>query len=98
MIGQTSHMIPLLIGTLLAYAVSNSMALSIYDALLQIKNLPFLPAMSGFSAYNLTAKDLMNENFTYLTKHAKIADLAIIISKLGFHPVTIPVVQSEEKK
>lgn len=34
MIGQTSHMIPLLVGTLTAYAISNSMALSIYDALL----------------------------------------------------------------
>ena len=98
MIGQTSHMIPLLVGTLMAYAVSNSMSVSIYDALLQIKNLPFLPALSGFSSYNLTAKDLMNENFAFLTHDSKLADVAIIITRLGFNPATIPVVDSEAKK
>ena len=67
-IGQTSHMVPLLVGTLMAYAISNSMALSVYDALLEIKNLPFLPTMTGsVSTFTLTAKELMNENFLYLT-------------------------------
>ena len=60
-------MIPLLVGTLLAYAVSNSLSLSVYDALLEIKNLPFLPTMTGVSTYSLTAKELMNENFLFLT-------------------------------
>jgi len=79
-IGQTSHMIPLLVGTLMAYAISNSMALSVYDALLEIKNLPFLPTMTGVSTYSLTAKELMNENFLYLTQDSNIADIAIIVS------------------
>lgn len=61
-------MVPLLVGTLMAYAISNSMALSVYDALLEIKNLPFLPTMTGsVSTFTLTAKELMNENFLYLT-------------------------------
>jgi chloride channel 2 len=98
MIGQTSHMVPLLVGTLMAYAVSNSLSISIYDALLEIKNLPFLPTLSGMSTYSLTAKDLINENFLFLTKDAKLADVAIIITKLGFTPATIPVVDSEAKK
>ena len=98
MIGQTSHMVPLLVGTLMAYAVSNALSISIYDALLEIKNLPFLPTLSGMSTYSLTAKDLMNENFLYLTRDAKLADVAIIISRIGFTPATIPVVDSETKK
>jgi chloride channel 2 len=98
MIGQTSHMVPLLVGTLMAYAVSNALSISIYDALLEIKNLPFLPTLSGMSTYSLTAKDLINENFLYLTKDSKLADVAIIITKLGFTPATIPVVESETKK
>jgi len=73
-------MIPLLVGTLMAYAVSNSIALSIYDALLEIKNLPFLPTMSGVTTYSLTAKDLMNENFLYLTSDSSISDIAIIVN------------------
>ena len=91
-------MVPLLVGTLMAYAVSNSLSISIYDALLEIKNLPFLPTLSGMSTYSLTAKDLMNENFLFLTRDAKLADVAIIITKLGFTPATIPVVDSEAKK
>ena len=50
-IGQTSHMIPLLVGTLMAYAISNSLALSVYDAILEIKNLPFLPTATGVDTY-----------------------------------------------
>lgn len=73
-------MVPLLVGTLLAYAVSNSLSLSVYDALLEIKNLPFLPTMTGVSTYSLTAKELMNENFLYLTQDSTIADIAIVVS------------------
>ncbi len=91
-------MVPLLVGTLMAYAISNSMSLSVYDALLEIKNLPFLPTISGVNTYSLTAKDLMNENFLYLTRDSKLADVAIIITRLGFKPATIPVVASENKK
>jgi predicted transcriptional regulator len=97
-IGQTSHMIPLLVGTLMAYAISNSLALSVYDALLEIKNLPFLPTVTGVNTYSLTAKDLMNENFLYLTSQSKVSDVAIIVSKVGFKPITIPVVESDNKK
>lgn len=97
-IGQTSHMIPLLVGTLMAYAVSNSIALSVYDALLEIKNLPFLPTMSGVTTYSLTAKDLMNENFLYLTSESKISDIAIIVNQVGYRPATIPVVETANRK
>lgn len=64
----------------MAYAISNSIALSVYDALLEIKNLPFLPTLSGVNTYNLTAKDLMNENFLYLSSESKISDVAIIVN------------------
>ena len=97
-IGQTSHMIPLLVGTLMAYAISNSLALSVYDAILEIKNLPFLPTATGVNTYQLTAKDLMNENFLYLTYDSIVADVAIIVGKVGFKPVTIPVVRTDTQK
>ena len=91
-------MIPILVGVLLSYAVASSMALSAYDALIEIKNLPFLPSLSGSSTYQLNAKDLMNENFLYLTKQSKLADIAIIIGKVGSQIYTVPVVESECKK
>lgn len=40
-------MIPILIGTLLGYAVSNSLAMSVYDVILEMKNLPFLATLNS---------------------------------------------------
>lgn len=91
-------MIPILIGVLLAYAVSASMSVSAFDALIEIKNLPFLPSFTGYSTYHLTAKDLMNANFLYLTKFSKLADIAVIISKVGQMQYTVPVVEADNKK
>lgn len=93
MIGQTSHMIPVLTGVLLSYAVSSSMSLSAFDALIEIKNLPFLPTTTGFSTYHLTAKDLMSRNFLHLTlENSKMADIAVIIAKVAHSLYTVPVV------
>ncbi|TNV72891.1 hypothetical protein FGO68_gene2426 [Halteria grandinella] len=98
-IGNTSHMIPILIGVLLSYAVSSSLSLSAFDALIEIKNLPFLPTLTGYSTYHLNAKDLMNKNFLYLTKHASsLGDIATIIAKVGHTAYTVPVVDSDYKK
>lgn len=91
-------MIPILIGVLLSYAVASSMALSAFDALIDIKNLPFLPSLTGYSTYHLTAKDLMNENFFYLAQNSRLSDLAIIMGKVGMYPYTIPIVESESRK
>lgn len=92
-------MIPILIGVLLSYAVSSSLSVSAFDSLIEIKNLPFLSTVTGYSTYHLTAKDLMNQNFLYLTKiGAKLADIAVIIAKVGHTAYTIPVVESDFKK
>jgi hypothetical protein len=92
-------MIPILIGVLLSYAVSSSLCLSAFDALIDIKNLPFLSTTTGYSTYHLTAKDLMNRNFLYLTHDtSKLADIAVIISKVAHSVYTVPVVESDNKK
>ncbi len=96
--GQTNHMIPILVGVLLSYSVASTLALSAFDALIDIKNLPYLPSLTGYSTFHLTAKDLMNESFMYLTKNARLSDLAVIISKVGFTTYTVPVVESESRK
>jgi chloride channel 2 len=58
--GQTTHMIPVLIGVLMSYAVANALAMSIFDVILEMKNIPFLPTLTSVSTYNKTAGDLMN--------------------------------------
>ena len=60
-------MIPVLIGVLVAYAVANSLAMPIFEVILEMKNLPFLPSLTSIATYNKTAGDMMNTNFLYLT-------------------------------
>ena len=96
--GQTSHMIPVLISVLCSYCIANQMAKSIFDVMLELKNLPFLPQLTNVKSYAQTAGDLMNKNFMYLTKNATLGDLTVIIGKVGSQPYTIPVVESEVRK
>lgn len=53
--GSLSHSVPVLIGVLVSYAISNSLAMSVFDVLLDMKNLPYLPALRSVEHYNLTA-------------------------------------------
>jgi hypothetical protein len=92
-------MIPILTGVLLSYAVSSALCQSAFDVLIDIKNLPFLSTTSGYSTYHLTAKDLMNRNFLYLTHdQSKLGDIAVIIAKVAHSVYTVPVVESDSKK
>ena len=92
-------MIPILIGVLLSYAISSSLSISAFDALIEIKNLPFLSTTTGYSTYHLTAKELMNRNFLYLTHDtSKLADIAVILAKVAHSVYTVPVVESDSNK
>lgn len=58
--GQTSFLLPVLLSTLVAYSVSGIFSISIYDLLLTLSGLPFLPRVYNSSVYSLSAGDLMH--------------------------------------
>jgi hypothetical protein len=80
--GQISHIVPVLLGVLLANLVVNNLAMSAFDVILEFKNLPYLATLGSVSIYKMKAKDLMNRNFFYLTKESRIAEIPVIISKV----------------
>jgi H+/Cl- antiporter ClcA len=41
--GQIHYFLPMIVSVLVSYSVSNFFSMSIYDALLEIKGLPYLP-------------------------------------------------------
>ncbi|EPR59785.1 chloride transporter, chloride channel (ClC) family protein [Toxoplasma gondii GT1] len=57
--GKLSHMIPVLLAVLIAYGVNGFFTISIYDVMLLIKDLPYVPKLKSMHAYNLQAKDIM---------------------------------------
>ena len=81
-----------------SYAVSNSLAMSIFDVLLDMKGLPYLPALRSVALYNQKACNIMNPNFLYLTINSKIKDIVIILKYLGLKSKSIPIVESEKNK
>ena len=89
---------PLLICVLVSYAISNSLSVSFFDLLLDMKNLPYIPALRSKEAYSMDAGDIMNRNFIYLTRDSTLSDIAILLQYVGTQPKSIPVVETPEQK
>ncbi len=94
--GQVTFLMPLLLCVLVSYAIGNSLSISFFDLLLDMKNLPYIPALKSKEAYNLEAGDIMNRNFLYLTKTSTLSDIAILLQYVGNQPKSIPVVETPE--
>jgi chloride channel 2 len=65
--GQLNHMIPVLGGVLIARAIAPAFSVPIYDLLMSIKALPYLPAAKLNELYNRTAVELIDPHCKYLT-------------------------------
>jgi hypothetical protein len=96
--GELSYMIPVLFAVLLSYAISNSLAMSIFDVLLDMKDIPYLPALRSVEQYKLTASNIMNKNYLYLTMNSQLSDIIVLLQHLGPRSKSIPVVETEEDK
>ena len=96
--GQLSHMVPVLIAVLISYAVSESLSMGIFDVLLDMKGLPYLPALRSVDQYNMKASDIMNKNFFYFTLDSKFSDIVVLLQHIGPRPKSIPVLENEQTK
>lgn len=70
---------PLLVCVLFSYAIGNTLSISFFDLLLDMKGLPYMPALRSTAMYNMDASDIMNRNFLYLTRDSTLSDIAIIL-------------------
>lgn len=99
MLGQVQPlMIPVSIGLLVAYWCTTGVAMGLFDVIIEFKNFPYMPSLGSLQAYSLTASDIMNKNFMYLSKQSTLSDIPAILSKTQEASVTIPVVESQQKK
>lgn len=81
--GQVTHVIPILIAVLLANAVSGLLTPSMYDSMIIIKGLPYLPDLvshnSGF--YNVYIEDFMDEDVCYIYNRMTYKELIKLLKK-----------------
>ncbi|XP_058600729.1 chloride channel protein 2b isoform X3 [Onychostoma macrolepis] len=79
--GQISHILPIMIAVILANAVAQSLQPSIYDSIIRIKKLPYLPELGWghHEKYNIRVEDIMVRNVRYITLNSTYRDLHEIL-------------------
>ncbi|XP_076000985.1 chloride channel protein 2a isoform X1 [Genypterus blacodes] len=75
--GQISHILPVMIAVILANAVAQSLQPSLYDSIIRIKKLPYLPelGMGHHEKYNIRVEDIMVRDVRFITLNSCYRDL-----------------------
>ncbi|XP_030017277.1 chloride channel protein 2a [Sphaeramia orbicularis] len=75
--GQISHILPVMIAVILANAVAQSLQPSLYDSIIRIKKLPYLPelGMGHHEKYNIRVEDIMVRDVRFITLTSCYRDL-----------------------
>uniref|UniRef100_A0A7N6AZI4 Chloride channel, voltage-sensitive 2a n=1 Tax=Anabas testudineus TaxID=64144 RepID=A0A7N6AZI4_ANATE len=75
--GQISHILPVMIAVILANAVAQALQPSLYDSIIRIKKLPYLPelGMGHHEKYNIRVEDIMVRDVRFITLNSSYRDL-----------------------
>uniref|UniRef100_A0A8C7WB64 Chloride channel 2c n=1 Tax=Oncorhynchus mykiss TaxID=8022 RepID=A0A8C7WB64_ONCMY len=94
--GQISHILPVMIAVILANAVAQSLQPSLYDSLIMIKKLPYLPELGWghHEKYNIRVEDIMIRDVMYITLNCCYRDLHDVL--LTGHLKTLALLESSE--
>ncbi|XP_035386761.1 chloride channel protein 1 [Electrophorus electricus] len=94
--GQISHILPMMVAVILANMVAQSLQPSLYDSIIQVKKLPYLPEL-GFghiSKYNIFVEDIMLKKVKFVSLQSTYSELLHLLETTTFK--TIPLVDSKE--
>nr|XP_033781550.1 chloride channel protein 1 isoform X2 [Geotrypetes seraphini] len=94
--GQISHILPMMVAVILANMVAQSLQPSLYDSIIQVKKLPYLPDLSWshISKYNIFVEDIMVRDVKFIAANCKYRDLQTILQECTLK--TLPLVDSAE--
>ncbi|KAK7882801.1 hypothetical protein WMY93_028975 [Mugilogobius chulae] len=75
--GAISHILPVMIAVILANAVAQALQPSLYDSIIRIKKLPYLPELGWghHEKYNIRVEDIMVRDVRYITLNCTYRDL-----------------------
>ena len=95
--GQIAHSLPVLIAVILANMVAQCLQPSMYDSIIQMKQLPFLPDIVSASRdfYDITAEHIMQTKLSYICWRQPYKEVYSIIRSLSKNEV-VPLVESHE--
>ncbi|XP_055620325.1 chloride channel protein 2 isoform X2 [Toxorhynchites rutilus septentrionalis] len=99
MTGQITHIVPVMIASLVSNAVAALLQPSMYDSIILIKKLPYLPDLlpSGSGMYNIYVEDFMVREVKYIWKGISYQRLKEIL-KTNKGLRSLPIVDSPDNK
>ncbi|EAT42523.1 AAEL005950-PA, partial [Aedes aegypti] len=97
MTGQITHIVPVMIASLVSNAVAALLQPSMYDSIILIKKLPYLPDLlpSGSGMYNIYVEDFMVRDVKFIWKGISYQKLKEIL-KANKGLRSLPIVDSPE--
>ncbi|XP_075759492.1 chloride channel protein 1 isoform X1 [Pelodiscus sinensis] len=94
--GQISHILPMMVAVILANMVAQSLQPSLYDSIIQVKKLPYLPDLGWnyISKYNIFVEDIMVCDVKFISSTCTYKDLQTLLQSTTVK--TLPLVDSPE--
>uniref|UniRef100_A0A670ZPN6 Chloride voltage-gated channel 1 n=1 Tax=Pseudonaja textilis TaxID=8673 RepID=A0A670ZPN6_PSETE len=94
--GQIAHILPMMVAVILANMVAQSLQPSLYDSIIQVKKLPYLPDLgwNQISKYNIFVEDIMVSDVKFISSNCKYRDLKDVLQNTTVS--TFPLVDSPD--
>ncbi|XP_051575050.1 chloride channel protein 1-like isoform X2 [Myxocyprinus asiaticus] len=94
--GQIAHILPMMVAVILANMVAQGLQPSLYDSIIQVKKLPYLPELGigHISKYNIFVEDIMVKKIKFLSPQSTYSELKNLLETTSLK--TIPLVDSKE--
>uniref|UniRef100_A0A8D0CTJ9 Chloride channel, voltage-sensitive 1a n=1 Tax=Sander lucioperca TaxID=283035 RepID=A0A8D0CTJ9_SANLU len=94
--GQISHILPMMVAVILANMVAQGLQPSLYDSIIQVKKLPYLPEL-GFghmSQYNIFVEDIMVRKVKFISSQSTYREVQLLLDSSSLS--SIPLVDSKD--
>uniref|UniRef100_F7GFC3 Chloride channel protein 2 n=1 Tax=Monodelphis domestica TaxID=13616 RepID=F7GFC3_MONDO len=94
--GQIAHILPVMIAVILANAVAQSLQPSLYDSIIRIKKLPYLPELGWgrHQQYRVRVEDIMVRDVPHIALNSTFRDLRMALHRTKGR--TLALVESTE--
>ncbi|XP_057648890.1 chloride channel protein 1 isoform X2 [Chionomys nivalis] len=94
--GQIAHILPMMVAVILANMVAQSLQPSLYDSIIQVKKLPYLPDLgwNQLSKFTIFVEDIMVRDVKFVSASCTYGDLRNLLQTTTVK--TLPLVDSKE--
>eukprot|EP00047_Mylnosiga_fluctuans_P007977 m.256438 g.256438 ORF g.256438 m.256438 type:complete len:811 (-) comp20163_c0_seq1:227-2659(-) len=94
--GSISRILPVMIAVLIANGIAQKLSLSIYDSIIKLNGIPYVPSLRQLSRYEMTASRIMRTSFPTLLARSTYRSLVEALSESPQQ--TYPLLESEENR